>query len=166
MPLKVIANKLLKVGTAIASNDACCCGDGDCDFGCTGTEPELTGLNLDITAFTGSGCACTGDGTYLLPSVSTNGVAIPGLTGTADNCYFCKFDIDLGSCNQLISSHVICETESFPSALPPTLMAACDAYPNSFSGSVDGTNSAARLPFERRAFGQPICAAILPLRTR
>lgn len=150
MPLKVIAGKLLKVGTSIASNNNCCCGSGDCDFGCTGTEPELSGLSLDITQITGSGCACVGDGTYMLPSVSTAGVAIPGLTGTADNCYFCVYNIDLGSCDTIISTHIICETSNFPSALPPTLMAACDAYPDTFGGSIDGYEFCCKITFRKQ----------------
>lgn len=148
MPLKVIDGKLLKVGSAIASADDCCCGGGDCDFGCTGSEPTLNGLSLDITAITGSGCTCVGDGTYMLPSAS-GGVTIPEFSGALENCYFCKYDIDLGECDQLISSHITCETESFPATLPPTLGACCGTYPDTFSGSIDGYEFCCKISFRK-----------------
>lgn len=135
MAVQFYDGQILFVTGQIAMDPACCCGDGDCDFTCTGTAPTLTALDVNFTMGAGSGCTC--DSGITLALDGTSGIERPYFGGTAENCSKCWYGIDLGSCDLILSSEIACEFSSRPGALP-ALAEACDAHPTTFTGYREG----------------------------
>ena len=113
-----------------------CCNDGPppedtCGFDCTGDEPEMLGVEVDLGSTGTAGCSCSGSGTYLFPAGTY--VTRPGLGGTEDNCYYCWNNINFGTCCILLLRRLKAEEEQY-GGLPATLLAPCDSNPDEYTG--------------------------------
>ncbi len=151
MAVKMLAGTWLFSGGQVAMHNDCCCDGGPCDFTCTGTEPTLSGMQLTLTQPTSSGCACSGSGTYLLPS--STALTIPAFSGDPALCYYCWYNqIDVGACENTTNEYIICLDESFPSGPLPTVNACCDAFPDEFGGYIEGYEFCCKAFFGR--FGE------------
>ena len=113
-----------------------CCNDGPppedtCDFDCTGDEPEMLGVEVELGSTGTSGCTCSGEGTYLFPAPTY--VQRPELSGNESNCLHCWNNIDLGTCCAFLQRDLIAEESQF-GGLPADLIAPCPSNPDEFTG--------------------------------